>query len=94
MPDSNREIWRRICDEVGSNILALCWSQIAVSGLITARDYVVHPMVQRFSLTLMQFFKIIFRPYKQPLVFITHTQTARSVQSWLEKHEDAPQHLP
>ena len=68
--------------------------KIAPSGRITARDYVVHPMVQRFSLTLMQFLKITFRPYKQPVVFITHTQTARSVRSWLEKHEDAPQYLP
>jgi len=27
MPDSNCEIWRQICEDVGSNILALCLSQ-------------------------------------------------------------------
>jgi len=43
--------------------------KVALSGQITARDYVVHPMVHCFSLTKMQFFKMTFRPYKQPVVF-------------------------
>jgi len=36
--------------------------KIALSGRITARDYVVHRMVQFFPRTMMQFFKIILRP--------------------------------
>ena len=43
--------------------------KIALNGQITARDYMVHPMVQCFSLTMMQFFKITFCPYTQPVVF-------------------------
>jgi hypothetical protein len=42
---------------------------ITLSGQITARDYVVHPIIQCFSLTMMQFFKITICPYTQPVVF-------------------------
>jgi hypothetical protein len=43
--------------------------KIALSGGIAARDYMVHPVVQFFSLTMMHFFKITLCQYTQPVVF-------------------------
>jgi len=58
--------------------------KIALSGWITATDYVVHRMVQFFFPNN----DAIFQDNSSPI------HTARSVQSWFEKHEDALQHLP
>jgi len=43
--------------------------KIALSGQITAKDYMVHPMVQFFPLTMEHFFEITLCPYTQPVVF-------------------------
>jgi hypothetical protein len=43
--------------------------KIALSDRITARDYVVHRVVQFFSLTMMQFFKITIHSYTQQVTF-------------------------
>jgi len=54
MPNFNCETWRRICDDLGSKILLLCWSYNSRNGRITASDYVdilgkeVRHMVQMF----------------------------------------------
>jgi len=54
MPNSNCETWRRICDDLGSKILVLCWSYNSRNGRLTVSDYVdildnqVHHMVQMF----------------------------------------------
>jgi len=46
------ETWKRICDDLGSNILVLCCSVITRNGRITASKYVdilgnqVNPMFQ------------------------------------------------
>jgi len=61
-----------------------------MNGRITASDYMdivgnqVHPVVQM----LFPYIDAVFQDDSW------HIHTARSVQSWLEQHEDALQHLP
>jgi len=61
-----------------------------MNGRITASDYVdivgnqVHPVVQM----LFPYIDAVFQDDSW------HIHTARRVQSWLEQHEDALQHLP
>lgn len=63
---------------------------ITLNGRITGSDYLdilsnqVHPVVQ----VLFPNNDVVFQDDNSPIY------TARSVQSWLEEHEDALQHLP
>jgi hypothetical protein len=90
MSGSNCETWRQICDDW----IAISWYSagpvIITNGRITASDYMgivgnqVHPVVQM----LFPYIDAVFQDDNW------HIHTARSVESWLEQHEDTLQHLP
>jgi hypothetical protein len=90
MPGSNCETWRRICDDLCSNIIVLCWSCNTLNGQITASDYLdllrnqAQPIVQ----ILLPNNDAVFQDNNSPI------HPARSVQSWFYKHEYALQLLP
>jgi len=84
MPDSNCEIWRQMCDELGSNILVLCWSQNCSEW----SNYCQGLHGASYGPVFFPNNDAIFQDNILPV------HTASSVQSWLEKHEDALQHLP
>jgi len=75
-------------------LVAISWcfagSKFTANGQNTASDYMdildnqVHPMVQM----LFPNNDAVFQDISLPI------HTARCVQSWFEKHEDALQHLP
>ena len=84
MSDCNCEIWRQICDELGSNILVLCWSKNCSEWSNYCQGLHGASYGPVFSPNNYAIFQDNISP----------VHTARSVQSWLEKHEDTPQHLP
>jgi len=86
MTYSNCEIWRQICDDLSSNtrILALCWSQ----NFSEWSNYCQGLHGASYGPVFFPNNYAIFQDNISPV------HTARSVQSWLEKHEDALQHLP
>ena len=89
MPSSNCETWSQFCNDLGSSIQYSAGPVLTLNGQITTSDYLgilgsqVHHMVQ----VLFPNNDAVFQDNDSPI------HTARSVQSWLEEHEDALQHL-
>jgi len=87
MSGSNCEIWKWICDDLSSNILIFWWSYNYSEWSNCRHEYVniignqVDPMVQTF----FQFNDAVFQDDKSPI------HTARSVDSWFDRHEVALQ---
>ena len=80
------QLWNMemICDDLGSNTLALCWSQ-------NCSEWSYYCQGLRGASYGPIFFPnndTIFQDNTSPI------HTAVSVQSWFEEHEDALQHLP
>ena len=83
------ETWRWICDDCSAISWYFTGPIITLNGQITAIDYMdllgnqLHPVVQMLFLSNDP----VFQDDTLPI------NTARSVQSWFEEHEDAIQHL-
>jgi len=86
MPGSYCETWRRACDDLGSHILVFCRSYNTLNGRNTASDCVDILGNQMLFPTNDAIFQDDYS--------YSPIHTARSVQSLLQEHEDALQHLP
>ena len=90
MPGQNCETWSQFCDDFGSKIqYSAGLVVLTLSGRITAGDYVdiLGSQVHRVVQVLFPNNDAVFQDDDSPI------HTARSVQSCLEEHEDALQHL-
>ena len=84
MPGSKCETWRRVCDDLGSNILVFCWSKwrITAGDCLDMLGNHVHPVVKM----LFPDSDEIFEGGDSPI------HIARSVQSSFKEHEDTLRH--
>ena len=89
MPTSNCETCSQFCNDFGSNIQYFAGPVLTLNGQITASNYmdILGSQVHRLVQVLFPNNDAVFQDNDSPI------HTARSVQSWLEEHEDALQHL-
>ena len=79
----NCEIWRRMYDDLSSNILALCWSQNCSEW----SNYFQELRGASYDPIFFADNDTVFQDNSSAI------HTASSIQSWFEKHEDVLRHL-